>query len=159
MRDPQALGSSSGLDVALADLDGDGDTDAFVGNGRLHTGEPGEVWRNGQQAGDTYPFDGRVDVSDLNRVRNNFGATGTAVEGDANGDGTVGVADLNLVRNNFGAGISPNPRSMQADPPKRPEQRKSLVALDALFHQLASQDISRSTQPRKVVNRVSILHG
>jgi hypothetical protein len=47
--------------------------------------------------------DGRVDLEDLNAVRNNFGATGEDVAGDTNGDGRVDLEDLNAVRNNFGA--------------------------------------------------------
>jgi len=43
--------------------------------------------------------DGRVDLDDLNMVRNNFG---TAGPGDVNGDGMVDSDDLNLVRGNFG---------------------------------------------------------
>ncbi len=54
--------------------------------------------------------DGRVDLEDLNAVRNNFGAAGVGRAGDANGDALVDLADLNLVRNNFGAvGGSPVP--------------------------------------------------
>ncbi len=57
--------------------------------------------------------DGKVDLEDLNNVRNNFGGTGL---GDANFDGKVDLDDLNAVRNNFGAGNSasavPEPASL-----------------------------------------------
>jgi hypothetical protein len=40
----------------------------------------------------------------LNNVRNNFGSTGTPVAGDTSPfDGVVDLQDLNAVRNNFGA--------------------------------------------------------
>ncbi len=55
-------------------------------------------------AGDTNG-DNRVDLEDLNAVRNNFGAAGVDVAGDANGDALVDLSDLNLVRNNFGASL------------------------------------------------------
>ncbi len=51
------------------------------------------------QLGDT-DDDGDVDLSDLNNVRNHFGATGL---GDTDGDNDVDLTDLNNVRNNFGA--------------------------------------------------------
>ncbi len=55
-------------------------------------------------AGDTAPFDGDVDLDDLNAVRNNFGASGVGIPGDTNPeDGVVDLDDLNAVRNNFGA--------------------------------------------------------
>ncbi len=47
--------------------------------------------------------DGKVDILDLNNVRNNFGATGDGVLGDTNSDDVVDIEDLNAVRNNFGA--------------------------------------------------------
>jgi hypothetical protein len=53
--------------------------------------------------------DGKVDLEDLNAVRNNFGATGSvgSTPGDAYPfDGVVDLEDLNGVRNNFGAGSS-----------------------------------------------------
>jgi hypothetical protein len=59
--------------------------------------------------------DGKVDLEDLNNVRNNFGATGPDVVGDANGDDVVDLEDLNSVRNNFGTGGSiavPEPAGM-----------------------------------------------
>lgn len=47
---------------------------------------------------------GRVDVVDLNHVRNNFGQQGDGVLGDTYPfDGSVDIVDLNAVRNNFGA--------------------------------------------------------
>jgi prepilin-type N-terminal cleavage/methylation domain-containing protein/prepilin-type processing-associated H-X9-DG protein len=54
--------------------------------------------------GDTAPYDGVIDLTDLNSVRNNFGASGEGVLGDTYPqDGIVDLADLNAVRNNFGA--------------------------------------------------------
>ncbi|MDZ4783978.1 MAG: lamin tail domain-containing protein [Planctomycetia bacterium] len=61
--------------------------------GRGEVGVPGDT--NG---------DGRVDIQDLNNVRNHFGEVGPNVIGDADGDGQVGISDLNAVRNNFGIG-------------------------------------------------------
>jgi hypothetical protein len=57
-------------------------------------------------AGDT-DGDDDVDLNDLNNVRNNFGAAGAGVAGDAYPfNGIVDLEDLNAVRNNFGAGSS-----------------------------------------------------
>jgi hypothetical protein len=55
-----------------------------------------------QLLGDT-DGDLRVDLSDLNNVRNNFGLSGIDVLGDTNNDHVVDLTDLNNVRNNFGA--------------------------------------------------------
>jgi hypothetical protein len=154
VRDPQLLGNSAGLDVALGDLDRDGDTDAFVANGRLLVGEASEIWRNGQQAGDTFPYDGVVDLSDLNRVRNNFGASGIAVEGDGNGDGQVDLTDLNLVRNNFGAGSSPNQSNIPPGVPAVHLPKPPYAAVDALFYQLATNDrMNKNPLNRLTTNR------
>ncbi len=46
--------------------------------------------------------DGDVDLTDLNNVRNNFGAADPVI-GDTDNDGDVDLSDLNAVRNNFGA--------------------------------------------------------
>ncbi len=60
--------------------------------------------------------DGRVDLTDLNNVRNFFGAVGVGVVGDTNGDNAVDLTDLNNVRNNFGAtsGGAPAPLTSQS---------------------------------------------
>jgi hypothetical protein len=49
--------------------------------------------------------DNKVDLVDLNNVRNNFGGGGV---GDTDADGDVDLTDLNNVRNNFGAAGSPS---------------------------------------------------
>jgi len=64
-------------------------------------------------AGDTAPFDGVVDVHDLNNVRNHFGEIGDPLPGVVSGDvfpfdGKVDEYDLSSVRRHFGAG-TPNP--------------------------------------------------
>ncbi len=51
--------------------------------------------------------DGRVDIEDLNNVRNNFGMMSMPILGDTDNDNDVDVGDLNNVRNNFGAPSSP----------------------------------------------------
>lgn len=47
-------------------------------------------------------FDGRVDLLDLNAVRNGFGGAGF---GDVNDDGAINLNDLNDVRNHFGDSV------------------------------------------------------
>jgi len=65
-------------------------------------GTPGRSNSYAPLPGDTND-DGRVDIEDLNAVRNHFGATGEDLAGDSNNDGRVDIEDLNEVRNNFGA--------------------------------------------------------
>jgi len=76
------------------------------------------------QPGDTYPFDGKVDITDLNNVRNNFGSQGqiAILIGDAIGalNGAVDISDLNAVRNNFGSFVdSPLPSTAQRHAPEK----------------------------------------
>ncbi|MDZ4783459.1 MAG: FG-GAP-like repeat-containing protein, partial [Planctomycetia bacterium] len=138
----QTLSTAASRDVALADFDQDGDLDAFVANGRFSGGQPDELWLNGPVPGDTYPFDGVVDLTDLNRVRNNFGATSTNAEGDANADGIVNLADLNLVRNHFGGANSSEliaPVGARIAETRRPAVRTTHRSTDLLFSQWGSE--------------------
>lgn len=60
-------------------------------------------------------LDGRIDLSDLNAVRNHFGGAGGWAAGDSDGSGLVDLPDLNAVRNEFGfvaASSVPEPTSM-----------------------------------------------
>jgi len=59
------------------------------------------AWSWRPNPGDTN-FDDRVDIIDLNSVRNNFGYVGDDRPGDVTGDGQVDLRDLNEVRNHFG---------------------------------------------------------
>jgi hypothetical protein len=67
-------------------------------------------------------FDGVVDLTDLNLVRNNFGGDASEFLGDADGDGQIGLSDLNAVRNNFGDDIS-SPAAQTAAAPAATETR------------------------------------
>ncbi|MBN1889177.1 MAG: DUF11 domain-containing protein [Thermoflexales bacterium] len=71
----QQLGGSNSLDVALADLDGDSDLDAFVAN---TSGAPNKVWLN----------DGTGVFSDSAQSLGGSYSRGVAV-GDLNGDGSL----------------------------------------------------------------------
>lgn len=76
-----------------------GELGATSGNITFTVGEPDTP----ALAGDT-DGNGRVDLADLNEVRNNFGRSGEGVAGDTYPfDGRVDLADLNAVRNHFGS--------------------------------------------------------
>jgi hypothetical protein len=108
MRGGQQIENGTSLAVALGDLDGDGDLDAFIGTGNSEFGQSqhDRVWFNQPLPGDTFPYDGRIDLEDLNRVRNHFGDAspmGRILVGDVYPfDGRVDLNDLNAVRNHFG---------------------------------------------------------
>ncbi|MDZ4781631.1 MAG: hypothetical protein SGJ19_15375 [Planctomycetia bacterium] len=96
----------AGFNDRLVELDPN--TGALVeALGRLGIGGPSGLafaeTESPAQPGDTNG-DSRVDIADLNAVRNSFGTAGVGVSGDANGDALVNLMDLNLVRNHFGAG-------------------------------------------------------
>ncbi len=75
-----------------------GELGATTGNITFTIGEPSAP----EQPGDT-DGNGRVDLADLNQVRNNFGREGDGVAGDTYPfNGRVDLADLNAVRNHFG---------------------------------------------------------
>jgi len=87
--------------IAIGSSDGPGDS---VGIFRWVYISPDHSIRDGDATDD-----GRIDIDDLNAVRNNFGAVGLA-DGSLAGDtvpfdGKVNIDDLNAVRNNFGASV------------------------------------------------------
>ena len=71
----QALGSSSSYGVALGDVDGDGDLDAFVGNSE---NQPNRVWLN----------DGLGEFTDSGQALGGSRSQGAAL-GDVDGDGDL----------------------------------------------------------------------
>ena len=96
----QRLSDRISQDVALGDLDGDGDLDAFVANGGLEGGDvvPDEVWLN----------DGHAHFSDSGQ-RLGFGASLGVALADLHGDGhldafVAGYFDGNRVWLNDGRG-------------------------------------------------------
>ncbi len=90
----QALGNENSNDVALDDLDGDGDTDAFVANA-----SPNTVWFN----------DGNGSFSNSGQTLGNANSQAVAL-GDLDGDGDIDAfiannnAEANKVWLNAGAG-------------------------------------------------------
>ena len=72
----QALGSGQSNDVSLGDVDGDGDLDAFVGNG-TNANQPNRVWLN----------DGSGTFTDSGQSLGNRGSV--ARLGDLDGDGDL----------------------------------------------------------------------
>jgi hypothetical protein len=80
----QALGNSCSHGVALGDLDGDGDLDAWVANGSDFDGQPNRVWVNqgGIQGGSAGTF------ADSGQALGNSDSWGVAL-GDLDGDGDL----------------------------------------------------------------------
>jgi hypothetical protein len=89
--------------------------------------------------------DCKVNVADMNAVRNNFGSNGTlGIPGDSYPyDGVVNVNDLNQVRNHFGA-TAPAPLMSQASLETiridKPTTGVSRQALDAVFARWSNPD-------------------
>jgi len=82
------------LRVSRLIVEGSGDDEPFSLAWRTFTPLPVPGDTNG---------DNRVDIADLNNVRNNFGSMGFHVLGDTYPfDGRVGIEDLNAIRNDFG---------------------------------------------------------
>jgi hypothetical protein len=77
----QALGNSESLDVALGDLDGDGDLDAWVAN---YSSQPNRVWIN--QGGDQGGAAGNF--TDSGQALGNSESRGVSL-GDLDGDGDL----------------------------------------------------------------------
>lgn len=65
--------------------------------------------------GDTN-HDGVVDLTDLNNILNNFGASGLNNPGDSNNDQVVDLTDLNNVLNHFGSSLAPSGLSIVPEP-------------------------------------------
>jgi hypothetical protein len=83
--------------AALADLDGDGDLDAFLANGRSEPAEPNTVWLN----------DGRGRFHDSGQrldERNSYSAATSDLDGDGDLDVLVGNATSCAVHENNGRG-------------------------------------------------------
>jgi len=102
------------------------------------------------QPGDTYPFDGKVDIVDLNNVRNHFGDTGPVaiLIGDAVGafNGKVDISDLNEVRNNFGESVlAPEAVVASATSWLTPFHSARSAAVDRRAHGLTASDAERQS--------------
>ena len=80
----QRLGRADSWCVALADFDGDGHTDAFIGNRGLRVGEADRVWLN----------DGDGNFSDSGQRLGDAVTLGVSLA-DLNGDGAVDVFTAN----------------------------------------------------------------
>lgn len=84
--------------LSLIDLDRKGQT--YTAEARVREGVEWRMFSSNFLPADT-DLDGKVDIADLNAVRNSFGGLGPL--GDTLPfDGVVGISDLNAVRNSFG---------------------------------------------------------
>ena len=107
----QTYGHSSSSAIALGDLDGDDDVDAFVGNRNTPFSDPAllvfdTVWLNtthDRLIGDA-SLDDEVAFEDFLILSANFGKETDAIwqDGDFNEDGSVDFADFLLLSANFG---------------------------------------------------------
>lgn len=110
--------------------------------------------------GDTN-FDGLVDLTDLNNVRNNFGRTGNSFAGDVTGDELVGLEDLNEVRNHFGVGgtvanAATCVRSMFAAMVDLVKSNQQNRARDFVFDMIAKSGASNTIANRKFAQRMDV---
>jgi hypothetical protein len=120
---------------------------------------PPKTFRIHSQVQGDANLDGRVDLQDLNVVRNQFGAGvpgGAPVAGEAYPfDGVVNLQDLNAVRNHFGAG-APSPISVNSTAARFThvsESNRRQAAADWLFQNWGNDDAALRPDVKKSAAR------